>query len=355
MYVWGNSGTLLEAWYGEPKVAWQDGRSCLEEVRSQVESMGCVLAQNELLGDPAPGQRKVLLLKVRGQPGPSRGLRVKLLAEGATLHWSASAVASLNRAWYGDPEQLWREGSQSGYDCLQEVAVQLQRSDRVQASNDVLGGDPCPGRAKVLLLEYRGSGPREIVHRPKLYASPSDVPGDGWLAFIRHAQAGHNVDSALLETADNCLTEAGRAQASEAAAGRAGDAVREAELVITSPLTRALETTSLLVADAPVRVAVDALGTERHAAGCDAGSPRSLLLAKQPRTAQWEGWDELQEEWWPERGEDWHGRAEAFVAMLRSRPEKRIALVGHGAFWQLVIGKYLNNCDTVYCDRQFSD
>ena len=52
---------------------------------------------------------------------------------------------------------------------------------------------------------------------PKLYETVEEVPSyPQWVAFVRHAQAGHNVDRALIEKPDNPLTEVGVAQALKA-------------------------------------------------------------------------------------------------------------------------------------------
>ena len=52
---------------------------------------------------------------------------------------------------------------------------------------------------------------------PKLYETMEEVPSNpNWVAFVRHAQAGHNVDRALIDKPDNPLTEVGVAQALKA-------------------------------------------------------------------------------------------------------------------------------------------
>jgi len=258
---------------------------------------------------------------------------------------------------------------------------------------------------------------------PRLYESIEAMPAPQngvarWVAFVRHGEAGHNVDHALLKCPDNPLTEKGRAQALRAAEGPAGAAVREAQIVVTTPLTRAVQTTQLLLGvdgnpqtpgsfhaadpgtpscspkgalgsdndnavpspadkgcaahetpkrrrtESPPassistvrrprrRVSISAAATERMAARCDEGTPKSELLRKLPTELQdWEGWDTLPETWWPEKGEDLEQRVQAFRDALEKYPQDRLTFVGHGAFWQQVCGKYLQNCEVVYCDR----
>merc|ERR1711933_323267 len=102
--------------------------------------------------------------------------------------------------------------------CTLTVVNQLRASDRIVATNDALGGDPAPGKTKILLVEVAAGAklPLRLDEgaKPKVFESPKDVPSaPRWVAFIRHAQAGHNADPNLLEKPDNPLTELGREQA----------------------------------------------------------------------------------------------------------------------------------------------
>mmetsp|Transcript_97684 Transcript_97684/g.252792 ORF Transcript_97684/g.252792 Transcript_97684/m.252792 type:complete len:296 (-) Transcript_97684:48-935(-) len=266
------------------------------------------------------------------------------------------------RAWFGDAAQPWQEGEGCGRFCTDTVVQRLAESGgAIVASCPCLGDDPAHGTFKHLLVEVRdeelkGEARVEDAGGPRLFDAPDEVlSAPRWIAFVRHAQAGHNVDEALVGTPDNPLTPAGEAQARAAAEGPAGAAVRGAELVITSPLMRAMQTTALLLGDgAPedTRVLIDTAGTERWSAPCDEGTLKSELREQVPKAfLDWEGWDTLPERWWPERGEDSWARAQEFVEMIRRRPEERIVCVGHGAFWQTVLGRYLKNCEVVFCDR----
>lgn len=198
-------------------------------------------------------------------------------------------------------------------------------------------------------------GSSTLVLPRRTYRTPEEVPSyPRWLALVRHAQAGHNVDESLYQRPDNALTEVGTEQAIAARGGPTGDAVRAADLLLTSPLRRALETARLLLEgrEAPMRVALEALATERYSAPCDDGTPKAELLGQLPAgVASWEGWDSLAECWWPGTEDDVPRRLADFREALRNRSEDRVVVVGHGGFWQELAGCYLDNCDIVYCDR----
>lgn len=268
------------------------------------------------------------------------------------------------RAWFGDPRYAWQEGSSKGILCTETIKKRMRSNHPVVVSCSCLGGDPAPGVHKQLRVEVSAMGCHLPVDAwpPRVFGSASQSSSPRrWLAFVRHAQAGHNVDRALLDCADNGLTEVGMEQGVRARDGPAGEAIRHAQLVVTSPLMRAMQTVSLLSGEqnCSTRVRVDALCTERNSAKCDEGTAKSILLKSLNEGVweeflDWEGWDALQETWWPPRGEDNWQRARAFVKMARERPEDRIVFVGHGAFWDTVLGHYLDNCQVVYTDRDLN-
>jgi len=129
------------------------------------------------------------------------------------------------------------------------------------------------------------------------------------------------------------------------------------DLVITTPLTRALQTAAGLFADHPSAPAilVEALHRERVENSCDVGSSPSLLSSAFPAFA----FDHLPEVWWhnhdspDERGvcieplDLVHARATQFRQFLLQRPERRIAVVGHGTFFRALTGRMLANCEVV--------
>ncbi len=173
---------------------------------------------------------------------------------------------------------------------------------------------------------------------------------------IRHGQSTFNAAFELDRTDplhwDAPLTELGRKQAAEAAA-----AVRDVpyELIVTSPLTRALQTTLEIFNDHPSadRIRVECLHREHLASSCDVGRAPSALLRDFPGLA----FDHLDEVWWhcageaDERGfaiepqESLEERVRHFREWLVARPERLIAVVGHGTFFYHLTGRFLGNCE----------
>ena len=137
-----------------------------------------------------------------------------------------------------------------------------------------------------------------------------------------------------------------------------------AELVITSPLTRALQTATGLFADHPSRppIVVSALHRERVENSCDVGKSPAMLATDFPSLTL----AHLADVWWHAEGEpDARGicvepiesvasRVEAFKAFLASRPERFIAVVGHGTFFFHLTGRFLANCESVEFQRTAS-
>jgi len=281
--------------------------------------------------------------------------------ENVKLHLPGDA-SNVLRAWFGLPSDPWLDAEHKGVPCTQAVQRLLHGRRAVITSPGALGCDPCPGVWKQFRVQlrdpdgFRAEEPQSLRYWKTLEEVPSAAEGR-WVAFVRHAQAGHNVDKALIMNPDNALTDEGLKQAARGREDLAGTTLRQAQLIVTSPLTRAMQTTSLLMGpDCTVPVQVDPSISERWSAPCDEGTPKSqLLLQDLPGLEQmkfWQGWDVLEELWWPTSGEDSWARAEDFVAKVRDgMPMERIVFVGHGGFWDMVLGKHLNNCEVVFCDR----
>ena len=129
------------------------------------------------------------------------------------------------------------------------------------------------------------------------------------------------------------------------------------DLVITTPLTRALQTAAGLFADHPSSpsILVESLHRERVENSCDVGRSPALLSKAFPSLA----FDHLPEVWWhhhdspDERGvciepiELVQSRADAFKRFLLQRPERHIAVIGHGTFFRKLTGQMLANCEVV--------
>jgi len=127
------------------------------------------------------------------------------------------------------------------------------------------------------------------------------------------------------------------------------------ELVITSPLTRALQTAVGLFADHPSapRIEVSAVVRERVESSCDLGRSPADLSAEFPAL----DFGHLNAVWWhadgvpDERGvciepvPAVHARVADFRGYLSSRAESIVAVVAHGTFLSYLTGKALANCE----------
>lgn len=177
--------------------------------------------------------------------------------------------------------------------------------------------------------------------------------------------APHFRDPMLIDTR---LTAEGRAQAERAAHSLVGRS--DVELVVCSPLTRALATCELAFARDGSRVPtiVVPLAAERRWHGSDLGRPRPLLEAEFPGAHI--DWSLLPPEgsWgYPEvaAAVDSSGgsagifeEAEAeFVERMRglhgwlaARPERTIAVVSHWGVIHALSGKQVENCALLECE-----
>ena len=127
------------------------------------------------------------------------------------------------------------------------------------------------------------------------------------------------------------------------------------EIVIVSPLTRALQTALGLFGDHPRAppMLVNHLARERVENSCDVGRSPALLAADFPSLEV----AHLDEVWWHAEGEaDERGvcvepleavdaRVAEFRSFLVERPELVIAVVAHGTFLFHLTGRHLANCE----------
>lgn len=190
---------------------------------------------------------------------------------------------------------------------------------------------------------------------------PNNTRHETRIVCIRHGQSTFNAahklgggDPGLL---DARLTEMGQAQARAAR-----DRLRAIpfELVVVSPLTRAIQTAAILFGDHPTqpRVLVEVLHRECQESSCDVGRAASEIAAEFPHLDV----GHLPEVWWhAEPGCEVGGypveprplfdaRVAAFREWLRARPERTIAVVGHGTFFYHLTGTFLENCGSIELD-----
>ena len=185
--------------------------------------------------------------------------------------------------------------------------------------------------------------------------------------LVRHGEGTHNVRprqngaawKVRCKEIDPRLTDNGMEQA---AALADHPLLSSVDLVVVSPLSRAIQTASLAFGGMQQAVAAPAgrvpcrvtrfalcrLHSERWTAPCDEGRPKPELASDFPFIRAWDGYDELPECWWPtkETDADWaQRRVPAFLEWLEEQPEERIAVVGHGAFFAAILGRHLKNTE----------
>eukprot|EP00811_Abedinium_folium_P032662 NODE_5690_length_1743_cov_7.766708.p1 GENE.NODE_5690_length_1743_cov_7.766708~~NODE_5690_length_1743_cov_7.766708.p1 ORF type:complete len:456 (+),score=100.48 NODE_5690_length_1743_cov_7.766708:118-1485(+) len=166
------------------------------------------------------------------------------------------------------------------------------------------------------------------------------------VVLVRHGEGRHNA-TGRCSMVDPELTERGVAQA-RALKGNA--ALDGCDLLVVSPLRRAVQTAVAIFGEQPpCRVVLTALHSERWSGRCDEGTPKAQLLAEFPFLARWAGFDELSDgTWWATSASDGNWRRErvpAFGRWLRALPERRVVVVGHGAFFSPLASRYLDNCE----------
>jgi broad specificity phosphatase PhoE len=178
---------------------------------------------------------------------------------------------------------------------------------------------------------------------------------------IRHGQSTFNAAWEIEQTDplhfDAPLSELGHRQVREAA-----EQVRNVDydLIVTSPLTRAIQTTLGLFGDHPSapKIRVECLHREHLGNSCDRGRPPAQLRREFPHLS----FDHLEEVWWHRDGEPDHRglvvepdetlleRVSLFRSWLADRPERMIAVVGHGIFFYHLTGQSLRNCEVATLD-----
>jgi broad specificity phosphatase PhoE len=181
---------------------------------------------------------------------------------------------------------------------------------------------------------------------------------------IRHGESTFNA-ACRTATGDPLHFDAPLSPAGHEQVRQARLALRDVpvELVMVSPLTRALQTAVGLFTEHPnrPRFEVIALHRERVENSCDIGRAGHQLAVEFPMLDV----AHLGNVWWhTHEAPDARGiciepveivaaRAAEFKALLRARQERFIAVVGHGTFFHHLTGKALANCEVT--ELQFAD
>ncbi len=174
--------------------------------------------------------------------------------------------------------------------------------------------------------------------------------------LIRHGQSTFNAHFEATGAdpghVDARLTELGQRQAQEARTTMA--ALGPVDLVISSPLTRAIQTSLGIFGGTGVPIEITCRHREHLTHTCDVGrSPRDLAVDF-PDIA----FDHLVDPWWhngpldhrglPDEPEGvFHDRVRDFAAWIAAHPVSRVAVVGHGSFFRQLAGRPFANCEIV--------
>lgn len=172
------------------------------------------------------------------------------------------------------------------------------------------------------------------------------------IAFIRHGQAIHNINKDYWWVADNPLTKKGEEDLKKIQTKLSKDKnfYKNIELVITSPLLRALQTTDILFGNTNINIEVTTLNSEIYSVTCDLGTKKSILLKKYPKYLKWKNWNNINEIWWSEDNKNDNKRLELFKTYLLNKNENCIAVVGHSTFFYKLLGKSFNNGEIYWFD-----
>lgn len=182
----------------------------------------------------------------------------------------------------------------------------------------------------------------------------SAVASTKTIHLIRHGQSLFNAAFDAITRTDPMIFDAplsplGREQAAALRQEVHGLGV---EIIVSSPLTRAIETTlhAFGLDHAPIHI--ESLHRERLEHSGDVGRSPLHLRREFPALV----FDHLDDPWWHCDGSNPQaicqepedvllGRVSAFRAWLARRPERHIAVVGHGTFLNRLTGHQFKNCE----------
>ena len=169
--------------------------------------------------------------------------------------------------------------------------------------------------------------------------------------LIRHGQSEFN--AAAHHGPDPLIFDAPLTKLGEAQADRAREEVASLDIkhVISSPLTRAVQT-ALRIFDGLAPIAIDSCHREWLTHSCDVGRPPSVLAEDFPSLS----FAHLDDHWWhegPTNENDvpvepesvFRDRVRDFDRVLEAAKARPVAIVGHGNFFQEMIGRMLVNCE----------
>ena len=171
--------------------------------------------------------------------------------------------------------------------------------------------------------------------------------------LIRHGQSEANVALDLDNPNfyyDAKLTSLGKEQAQDTQKKLKN---LDFDLVLCSPLTRALQTFTLIFPNLSQEAVILPFVREHSLCSSEVGRQPSILAKEFPEFK----FDNLKNFWWNnniyidekkiifESMEDLDKRVLIFKKWIQNRGEKKIALVSHGTFISRIINYLLNNCE----------
>ena len=127
----------------------------------------------------------------------------------------------------------------------------------------------------------------------------------------------------------------------------------EFDLIVSSPLSRALQTYEIIFSKRDIDLKINPLHREHVVHSCDIGKQPDELKKIFPNL----NFEKLEKYWWNngkkieektilfESIAELDLRVKKFQKFIKNREEKRIAIIGHGTFYSKIIGYYLNNCE----------
>jgi broad specificity phosphatase PhoE len=203
--------------------------------------------------------------------------------------------------------------------------------------------------------EYLIANTTGASKQDKTSQQPQEREGNQMPVYlIRHGQsefnAAHNAGDKDPMIFDAPLTDKGRRQAEEVKALVAGLGIKQ---VITSPLTRAIQTALCIFADiAPITVAAKHRELLIHS--CDVGRLPSDLQRDFPTLS----FTHLSDRWWHQGPENDNGiavepidvflqRIAEFERSLTQIKERPLAIVGHGNAFKALTGHMMDNCEVL--------
>uniref|UniRef100_A0A7S2IPY8 Phosphoglycerate mutase-like protein n=1 Tax=Haptolina brevifila TaxID=156173 RepID=A0A7S2IPY8_9EUKA len=265
------------------------------------------------------------------------------------------------------PEPAVAEGAATQSDEERQIQVATALSVAESTGQQALPAQASEEDADLrmaLALSLQSSAIASSATEPPTTAHPasssSKTARSKLLCLIRHGQGVHNPRENKLALSfipgmlrrDAPLTRKGREQA-----GKLQRPLHHLpyDLIVVSPLSRTIQTATEAFADHPTPKMLNHLMCERATMPADVGTPKERLLQKHPQIASWQGFDDLPEQFWPQRSfrtaeEEVAARVSEFKEWLLARAETCLALVGHSAFFSTMTGlPKLANCEAFWC------